>query len=60
MWRPIRLAILGSLSTIKQIILKKSSVAYNKAKNFVKRKNYNENEREPRYSNNPQVNVIDR
>jgi len=61
MWRPIRLAIIGSLSGIKKIVFEKTSQAYNKARNLVRRSSSPQNEqREPRYDNNPQSNVIDR
>lgn len=61
MWKPIRLAVLGSLSSIKKIIFEKTAQAYNKAKNLVRRSNNNENDqREARYDNNPASHVIDR
>lgn len=61
MWKPIRLAILGSLSSIKKIIFEKTAQAYNKAKNMVRRSsNSAADAREARYDNNPESNVIDR
>ena len=64
MWRPIRLAIFGSLFEIKKIVIEKTANAYIKAKNLLKRNN-NESQggivrREVGVENNPQPNVIDR
>lgn len=61
MWSPIRMAIFGSISQIKEIVIQKSSSAFAKAKSFVRRgSNVQEEAEEPRYDNNPQPNVIDR
>jgi hypothetical protein len=46
MYGPIRMAIFGYISEIKKVILDKSASAYNKAKNFVKRKNNQEQSNE--------------
>lgn len=61
MWKPIRLAIMGNLSAIKKIVFEKTALAYNRAKNLVSRSNNSQNDqREARYDNNPEPNVIDR
>lgn len=63
MWNPIRMAVFGSITDIKNLIVEKSSQAYNKAKTYVNNKRGNsqqENNEEPKYENNPPVNVIDR
>lgn len=63
MWKPIRLAILGSLASIKQMIYEKTSAVYNRARNLIGRgdnvDNSNNNQRNVRY-NNASANIIDR
>lgn len=62
MWNPIKLAIIGSLSAIKRMIYEKSSNAYVKAKNMIRRRNNNtidEEQRDARHDN-PNPDVIDR
>ena len=61
MWKPIRFAIIGNLSAIKKIVFEKTAQAYSRAKNLVSRSSSSQNEqREARYDNNPEPNVIDR
>lgn len=62
MWAPIKMLIFGSISDIKNIIVEKTTNAYSNAREFINRRvsnNQQENE-EPRYQNNPDVNIIDR
>ena len=61
MWNPIRMLIFGSISSIKKVVIEKSSTAYNKAKSYVRRgSNVQQEEGEAKYDNNPQPNIIDR
>jgi hypothetical protein len=55
MYGPIRMAIFGSISYIKEVVLEKSTSAYDKAKNFVKRNNNQEQSNQE-----PNANIIDR
>ena len=63
MWNPIRMAVFGSISDIKNVVVEKSSTAYGKAKTYIDNKrsgNKAEKVEEPKYSNNPEANIIDR
>ena len=62
MWNPIRMAIFGSISDIKTIVVEKSTNAYGKAKDYINKKRSN-NQQEievPKYENNPDINVLDK
>ena len=64
MWNPIRMAVFGSISEIKSIVVQKSSTAYDKAKTYINKKRTGnadgQQADEPKYANNPEANIIDR
>ncbi len=62
MWAPLRMLIYGSITDIKNMVLEKTTNAYNKAREYVnRRKSGNQQENDGiRYQNNPDVNIIDR
>jgi hypothetical protein len=62
MWTPIRFAIFGYASSIKNLIIEKTSNAYLKAKDYINRRrsNIQQGGDEPKYENNPNPNVLDR
>ena len=44
MWNPIRTAAFGSVKDIKNVVVEKSSTAYDKAKNYINKKRSGNNE----------------
>jgi hypothetical protein len=62
MLNPIRFAIFGSISSIRNLIIEKTTNAYGRAKEYLNRRRSNiQHERdEPKYENNPNPNVLDR